>query len=76
MVLSHTRCGLKEDTSGLGFASPEAYKCFSWGTLGNCVSYLIRRAVENRDATARSKMGFLVLRREIWRRFKISMGLS
>lgn len=76
VVLSLNRYGLKGDISGPGFASPEVYKCFSWGTLGDCVSYLIRRAVENRDATARSKMEFLVLRREIRRRFKNSMGLS
>ncbi|KAF5005379.1 hypothetical protein FDECE_8191 [Fusarium decemcellulare] len=50
--------------------SPEVYKCLSWGTLGDCISYLLRRAVENRDAVSRTKTEYLALRREVWRRFK------
>ncbi|KAH6887413.1 FAD-linked oxidoreductase-like protein, partial [Thelonectria olida] len=48
--------------------SPEVYKCLSWGTLGDCLSYLLRRALENRDAVSRTKTEYLALRAEVWRR--------
>lgn len=59
-------------------ASPEAYKCLSWGTLGDCISYLFRRAVENRDAVSRTKVEYYALRKEVWRRFKgaITFGVA
>lgn len=57
-------------------ASPEVYKCLSWGTLGDCMSYLLRRAVENRDAVSRTKTEYLALRGEAWRRLKKSVGLA
>lgn len=50
------------------YVSPDVYKCLSWGTLGDCTSYLMRRAVENRDAVSRTKTEYLALRREVWRR--------
>ncbi|KAH7225145.1 FAD-linked oxidoreductase-like protein [Fusarium oxysporum] len=59
-------------------ASPEAYKCLSWGTLGDCISYLFRRAVENRDAVSRTKVEYHALRKEVWRRLKkaITFGVA
>ncbi|KAF5597556.1 proline oxidase [Fusarium pseudocircinatum] len=59
-------------------ASPEVYKCLSWGTLGDCISYLFRRAVENRDAVSRTKIEYYALRKEVWRRIKkaITFGLA
>ncbi|KAF7595022.1 proline dehydrogenase [Aspergillus hancockii] len=51
-------------------ASPEVYKCLSWGTLEDCLSYLLRRAVENRDAVGRTKQEYLALRAEALRRMK------
>lgn len=62
--------------SGESTTAPEVYKCLSWGTLGDCVSYLLRRAVENRDAVSRTKVEYLALRKEVWRRFKKGLGLA
>lgn len=50
--------------------APEVFKCLSWGTLGDCLSYLLRRAVENRDAVGRTKEEYLALRQETFRRLK------
>lgn len=50
--------------------APEVFKCLSWGTLGDCLSYLLRRAVENRDAVGRTKEEYLGLRHETFRRLK------
>jgi hypothetical protein len=49
--------------------SPEVFKCTTWGSMGECVGYLLRRAVENRDAVLRTKDEFLALRKEARRRF-------
>ncbi|CAG9940282.1 unnamed protein product [Clonostachys rosea f. rosea IK726] len=48
--------------------SPEAYKCLSWGTLEECSSYLLRRAVENRDAVTRTEEEYHALKKEAIRR--------
>jgi hypothetical protein len=49
---------------------PEVLKCSTWGSMGECIGYLLRRAVENRDAVLRTKDEFAALRRETWRRIK------
>jgi len=54
---------------------PAVYKCSTWGTMGECVGYLLRRAVENRDAVLRTKDEFLALRKEVGRRMKAKVYL-
>jgi hypothetical protein len=49
--------------------APEVLKCTTWGSMGECVGYLLRRAVENRDAVLRTKDEFTALRKEVKRRF-------
>jgi pyrroline-5-carboxylate reductase len=49
---------------------PEVLKCSTWGTMGECIGYLVRRGVENRDAALRTKDEFSALRKETWRRMK------
>lgn len=50
--------------------APEVLKCSTWGTMGQCIGYLLRRAVENRDAVLRTKDEFAALRKEAWRRMR------
>ncbi|KAE8411759.1 hypothetical protein BDV36DRAFT_288448 [Aspergillus pseudocaelatus] len=62
---------LRDDSSQAAQkASPEVYKCLSWGTLEDCLSYLLRRAVENRDAVGRTKQEYYALKMEAKRRIK------
>ncbi|KAI1016701.1 hypothetical protein LB504_007102 [Fusarium proliferatum] len=68
--VSCTLLQIAADPRTNGPASPDVYKCLSWGTLGDCISYLFRRAVENRDAVSRTKVEYYALRKEVWRRFK------
>ena len=63
---------LGDNTGTSSSAAPEVFKCLSWGTLGDCLSYLFRRAVENRDAVGRTKEEYLQLRQEVFRRIKRS----
>ncbi|CAG8232067.1 unnamed protein product [Penicillium salamii] len=62
------------DTGIRSSAAPEVFKCLSWGTLGDCLSYLFRRAVENRDAVGRTKEEYFQLRQEVLRRIKTSLS--
>ena len=49
-------------------AGPKAYKYVVWGSVGECLKYLIRRAEENRDAVMRAKGTRMALRTELTRR--------
>ena len=61
----------KADAAKLaGSVPPEVYKCTSWGPLDDCLSYLVRRVVENRDAVSRTWSEYAALKAEAWRRIK------
>ena len=49
-------------------AGPKAYKYLVWGSVGECLKYLVRRAEENRDAVTRAKGTRTALQTEIARR--------
>ena len=49
-------------------AAPKAFKCLCWGTTEECLHFLLRRAVENQGAVARTKHMADALREEAWRR--------
>ncbi|KAF4301889.1 putative proline dehydrogenase, mitochondrial [Botryosphaeria dothidea] len=53
---------------GEGVKPPEVYKCSTWGSLGECLAYLMRRAAENRDAAARTAEEYAALKAEVRRR--------
>ncbi|KAF6841606.1 proline oxidase [Colletotrichum plurivorum] len=63
----------RRETKACNAAPIEVYKCLSWGSLGDCLAYLLRRAVENRDAVSRTRSEFVALKLELWRR--ITAGL-
>ncbi|KAI1864063.1 uncharacterized protein JN550_009083 [Neoarthrinium moseri] len=66
-------CMKKADKSGSG-ESTRAYKYIVWGTTGECMKYLLRRAHENRDAVQRTRSGRDAMWGEIKRRFWSSLG--
>lgn len=47
---------------------PHAYQYITWGTVGECIQYLVRRAQENQDAVTRTKDGRKELGKELLRR--------
>ena len=47
---------------------PRAYKYIVWGTVGECLKYLLRRAEENRDAVTRTTDSRAALGAELKRR--------
>ncbi len=44
---------------------PRAYKYFVWGTVSECLKYLVRRAEENTHAVVRAREGSAALRLEL-----------
>jgi proline dehydrogenase len=49
-------------------SGPKAYKYLVWGSVRECLKYLVRRAEENRDAVIRAKGTRMALRSELGRR--------
>lgn len=49
-------------------AVPLVYKCLTWGSVQECMQYLLRRAVENSGGTARMKDGYAAYLGEVKRR--------
>lgn len=49
-------------------AAPLVYKCLNWGSVQECIHFLLRRAVENATAAERIKDGLPDLRAEFRRR--------
>ena len=47
---------------------PNTFKFLSWGTVQECMQYLVRRAVENQGAIERTKQWAGAFRGELWRR--------
>ncbi|KFY62286.1 hypothetical protein V497_02495 [Pseudogymnoascus sp. VKM F-4516 (FW-969)] len=53
---------------------PQAYKYLVWGTTGECMKYLARRAQENKDAVERTREGRDLMAREALRRVRGVFG--
>lgn len=57
--------GLREKGAAM---VPRVYKCLTWGSVQECMQYLLRRAVENSGGTARMKDGYAAYMGELRRR--------
>lgn len=47
---------------------PRVYKCLTWGSVRECLQFLVRRAVENSSGTERMRDGLLAYKKELKRR--------
>lgn len=56
------------DQAAANSMAPKPYKCLTWGSVGECMGYLHRRAIENRGAVERTKHMAAALRKELWHR--------
>ncbi|KAK0391778.1 hypothetical protein NLU13_1277 [Sarocladium strictum] len=63
-----------EREAGTSAAMP-TYKYLVWGTTGECMKYLLRRAHENKDAVQRTRSGRDAMWAELVRRCKAAVGL-
>ncbi|KAI0975086.1 proline oxidase [Xylaria arbuscula] len=69
--LSFSLLGAKNAQGG----APKVLKCSTWGPLNECVAYLLRRAIENREAVSRTQDEFMAVRAEFKRRLLSRIGL-
>lgn len=69
------QCGKDLECEKMKVDVPKAYKYLVWGTTGECMKYLLRRAQENKDAVQRTREGRDAMARELWRRFKAGFGI-
>lgn len=53
-----------------GGMKTKVYKYLPWGSVGECMKYLVRRGEENREALERTVEGRRALGGEIWRRIR------
>jgi proline dehydrogenase len=56
--------------------SLQTYKYIVWGTTGECMKYLLRRAQENKDAVQRTINGRNAMWGEVVRRLKRTVGVK
>ncbi|KAL8707777.1 MAG: hypothetical protein Q9220_007229 [cf. Caloplaca sp. 1 TL-2023] len=69
-LLQHGEDGTRlAKSSTRPLAIPRVYKCLTWGTVQECMQYLVRRAVENHGATGAVKDAIPALTKELKRRF-------
>ncbi|KAK7936103.1 Proline dehydrogenase [Apiospora marii] len=59
-----------------GVEKTRAYKYIVWGSTGECMKYLLRRARENRDAVQRTRDGRDAMFGEVVRRVKGAFGFG
>lgn len=55
---------------------PRSFKCATWGTIGQCLNFLYRRAYENQDAAGRTAETRDAMGQELWRRSKALVGIT
>lgn len=65
----------KAKETGGHVAVPLVYKCLTWGSVQECMQYLLRRAVENSGGTARMKDGYAAYLGEVKRRMGKVVGM-
>ncbi|KAL2818761.1 FAD-linked oxidoreductase-like protein [Aspergillus cavernicola] len=56
--------------------SPSVYKLLTWGSVKECMGFLLRRAVENTEAVGRTKDSQEAMFTELKRRARRSVGLG
>lgn len=55
---------------------PRVYKYCAWGSLRQCLTYLLRRAAENKDAMGRTVETKQAMRMELVQRLKAMFGMA
>jgi proline dehydrogenase len=77
LQLCHQDAGSKDTgPEVLVQVAPKAFKCLAWGSTGECMQFLVRRAVENRGSMDRASEWAEGLRRELRRRARLALRLQ
>ena len=68
LLLQRERMQKLDEKGQSSVVVPKIYKCLSWGSIEDCLGFLMRRAVENASAAERIKEGVSEVKRELRRR--------
>ncbi|KAL5000088.1 FAD-linked oxidoreductase-like protein [Aspergillus recurvatus] len=64
-----------ESEKAIATESPNVYKLLTWGSVKECMGFLLRRAVENTEAVGRTKQSQEAMFAELKRRARRALGL-
>lgn len=67
---------LVQDEGKSADTQSKVVKCTPWGTTAECLNYLMRRAIENKEAAGRTEDTRKAMGAELWRRCKAVFGLA
>lgn len=67
---------LVQDPTMKADANASVVKLLAWGTMTECLNFLIRRAAENKEAAFRTDDTRRAMGAELWRRMKRVVGLA
>lgn len=70
------QAGKADESDGQQVDIPRAFKCTTWGSMEECLNYLLRRAAENKDAASRTAESRAAMSAELRRRAKHVIGLA
>lgn len=65
-----------ESKSNAALESPSVYKLLTWGSVKECMGFLLRRAVENTEAVGRTKQSQEAMLSELGRRVRKVFGIG
>lgn len=69
-----TKCNSQPQTvNDLNTFSPQVFKCLTWGSIQECIQYLVRRAIENSAAVERMRATAMASKQELYRRLTPAM---
>lgn len=74
LVQGYRSGDLDPETAAL--ESPNVYKLLTWGSVKECMGFLMRRAVENTEAVGRTKQSQLAMATELRRRLRKAFGFT
>lgn len=67
---------LVQDEGKKADVQSKVVKCMTFGTVTECLNFLLRRASENKEAAMRTEDTRRAMGRELWRRLKGTFGLA
>jgi len=76
VLLEASKAAVQEEVKGESLDRPVALKCATWGTLDECLNFLLRRAAENKDAAGRTADTRKAMGKELGRRFRAIFALA
>lgn len=66
----------EEPKAAAALENPNVYKLLTWGSVKECIGFLMRRAVENTEAVARTQQSKTAMAAELKRRLRKALGFA